>query len=157
MTSFGSRLLANLMDENHAVDALIVLIQQEQVSLINANVEAIEPITKQKAGYIAKLADLANKRHLILATANCQPDETGMQIWLDKNGAPEVKLAWQNLLSQVKAAKELNHTNSLLVNTHLARTRTALNTLRGGNQTGSVYGANGQTANSTKARAIVSS
>ena len=157
MTAFGSRLLANLIDENHAIYALIGLIQQEQASLVNANVEAIEPITKQKAGHIAKLADLANKRHLILATAHCQPDETGMQAWLDKNSAPEVQLAWGNLLSQVKVAKELNHTNSLLVNTHLARTRTALNTLRGGNQTGSVYSANGQTANSTKARAIVSS
>ncbi|MEQ1667538.1 MAG: flagellar protein FlgN [Sulfuriferula sp.] len=157
MTTFSAQLLASLTDENHAVDVLIALIQQEQAALVDANVAAIEPITQQKAELIARLADLANKRHAILATANCQPDETGMQIWLDKNSAPEVHLAWQNLLDQVKVAKELNRTNSLLVNTHLARTRTALNTLRGGNQTGNVYGANGQTANSTKARAIVSS
>jgi flagella synthesis protein FlgN len=156
MSTFGARLLANLTNEQQTIQQLIELIQQEQITLVAANIEAIEPITKQKAGLIAKLADLANKRHLILASANCQPDDTGMQIWIDKNNAQEVNDAWQALMQQVKTAKSLNQTNSLLVNTHLARTQNALNILHGSNKTGSVYGPDGQTSSSTKGRPIVS-
>lgn len=156
MSTFGTRLLANLTDEQQAITQLIELIQHEQTTLIAADIEAIEPITKQKAGLIAKLAELANKRHLILATANCQADETGMQAWIEKNNAHEVNTAWQALMQQVKSAKLLNQTNSLLVNTHLARTQNSLNVLRGSNKAGSVYGPDGQTSSTSKARPIVS-
>jgi flagellar biosynthesis/type III secretory pathway chaperone len=79
-----------------------------------------------------------------------------MQTWIEQNNAREVNEAWLVLMRQVKTAKLLNQTNSLLVNTHLARTQNALNILHGSNKSGSVYGPNGQTSSSTKARPIVS-
>jgi flagella synthesis protein FlgN len=156
MSTIGTKLLANLNLEQVAIDQLVELIKHEQETLVAANIEAIEPITKQKANLIAKLADQSNKRHLILATANYQADDTGMQAWIEQNDAREVNEAWQALMQQVKTAKLLNQTNSLLVNTHLARTQNALNILHGSSKSGSVYGPNGQTSSSTKARPIVS-
>lgn len=155
MTTFGTRLLENLSEENQAIHSLMKLIQDEQALLINANIEEIKQIVEQKAQHVAKLAELSNKRHLILAMAGHQPDETGMQTWIQQNSAQTVNDAWQALLSQVKAAKELNHTNGLLINTHLSRNQSTLNVLRGSTKTGNFYGPDGKTSSVTKSRSIV--
>ncbi|WP_124949215.1 flagella synthesis protein FlgN [Sulfuriferula thiophila] len=155
MSTFGTRLLENLHEENQTITSLVKLIQNEQALLINADIEEIKPIVDQKAQHIAKLAELSNKRHLILATAGHQPDESGMQTWIDQNAAHTVDQAWQSLLNLVRTAKELNHTNGLLINTHLSRNQNTLNVLRGSNKTGNIYGPDGQTTSATKSRGIV--
>lgn len=155
MSTFGTRLLENLNEENQAIHSLVKLIQDEQALLIDANIEEIKQIVEQKAQHVANLAELSNKRHLILAMAGHQPDETGMQTWIKQNSAHAVNDAWQALLDQVKAAKELNHTNGLLINTHLSRNQNTLNVLRGSTKTGNFYGPDGKTSSVTKSRSII--
>ena len=155
MNTVGTCLLENLHEENLTINNLVKLIQHEQTLLINADIEAIKLIVDQKAQHIAKLAELSNKRYLTLATAGHQSDETGMQSWIDQHTAPAVNESWQSLLSQANTAKELNHTNGLLINTHLSRNQNTLNVLRGSNKTGNIYGPDGQTTNATKSRGIV--
>lgn len=155
MSTYGTRLLENLSEENQTIHSLVQLIQDEQALLIDANIEGLKQIIDQKAQHVAKLAELSNKRHLILAMAGHQPDESGMQTWVQQNAAHVVNDAWQNLLTQVKAAKELNRTNGLLINTHLSRNQTTLNVLRGANKMGNFYGPDGRTSDVAKSRAIV--
>lgn len=149
------RLLENLSEENLAIQNLVALIQDEQALLINASIEEIKQVIDRKAQHVAKLAELSNKRYLTLAMAGHQPDESGMQTWINQNAANTVNDAWQSLLTQVKAAKELNHTNGLLINTHLSRNQNTLNVLRGSNKSSSFYGPDGQTTGVTKSRTIV--
>lgn len=155
MSSYGTRLLENLSEENQAIIALVKLIRNEQTLLINANIEDVEKIIDQKAQHVAKLAELSNKRHLILAMTGHQPDESGMQSWIDQNAAHTVNESWQRLLTQVTIAKELNRTNGLLINTHLKRNQSTLNVLRSSNKAGNFYGPDGQATGVTKSRSIV--
>jgi flagellar biosynthesis protein FlgN len=155
MSTYGTRLLENLNEENQTMLSLLALIQNEQTMLIHADIEAIKRVIDQKAQHVAKLAELSNMRHLTLAMAGHQPDESGMQTWIDQNSAHAVNDAWQNLLTQVRKAKELNHTNGLLINTHLSRNQSALNILRDTNKAGSFYGPDGKTSGVNKSRSIV--
>ena len=155
MSTYGTRLLENLDEENQTINSLVKLILDEQALLIHADIETIKQVVDQKAQHVAKLAELSNKRHLILATAGHQPNESGMQSWISQNAAHLVDEAWQNLLNQVKVAKELNHTNGLLINTHISRNQSTLNVLRGSNKVGNIYGPDGQTTSATKSRGIV--
>lgn len=155
MNTYGKQLLENLTTENQAINNLIGLIQQEQSLLINANIVEVEQIIVHKAQHVAKLAELSNQRHAILALAGYQPGESGMQSWIDQHTDHKVNEAWQSLLTQIRAAKAMNHTNGLLINTHLNRNQTTLNVLRGSNKTGNFYGPDGQTTGVSKSRSIV--
>ena len=155
MNTYGTQLLENLATENQAINNLVGLIQQEQSLLINANIAEVEQIIAHKAQHVAQLAELSNQRHAILALAGYQPGESGMQSWLEQHADHSVNDAWQSLLTQVRAAKELNHTNGLLINTHLNRNQGTLNVLRGSSKTGNFYGPDGQTTGVSKSRSIV--
>lgn len=156
MNTYGTQLLENLATENQAINNLVVLIQQEQSQLINANIVEVEQIIAQKAQHVAKLAELSSQRHAILALAGYESGESGMQSWIDQHSSEhKVNDAWQNLLTHVRNAKAMNHTNGLLINTHLNRNQTTLNVLRGTNKTGNFYGPDGQTTGVSKSRSIV--
>ncbi|MDA8328432.1 MAG: flagellar protein FlgN [Betaproteobacteria bacterium] len=155
MSVLHARLLEHLTEENAVMRNLLKLVEQEQLLLIQNNIKNVQQLLDEKSKYISELSALAHQRHLTLRAAGQAADESAMQAWLEQNTAPDVKAAWEKLLSQTRAAKAFNRTNGLLINTQLTRNQNTLNILSGSNNHGNFYGPNGQTTRSTLSRGSI--
>lgn len=155
MSVLHTRLLEHLAEENAVMCNLLKLVKQEQSLLIQNNIKNVQQLLGEKSKYISELSALAHQRHLTLGATGQVKDESAMQEWLELNPSPAMKEAWQNLLSQTRAAKEINRTNGLLINTQLTRNQNTLNILSGSNNHGNFYGPNGQTTRSTPSRGSI--
>lgn len=145
-----------LHDECQAASRLLEVLKQEQEYLVGADVERLAPLTEEKAGLVARMTALAQQRHASLHSVGYEAGEAGMQAWLENPAAGQAHASlWQELLATVRAAKEMNRTNGLLIGQHMANNQKALHILQGSPQTGGVYGPNGQTAMRTSSRKLV--
>ena len=143
MISPDQRLQHQLEQEIRVMDRLLGLIREEQTLLVEARIHDMGKVIEQKARHIADLAQLASQRHALLGESGCAAEEAGMQDYLARH--PDAKLlgTWQKLIERVSAARGLNNTNGLMINTQLGRYRSALAILSGHNAT--LYGPDGQT------------
>jgi flagella synthesis protein FlgN len=146
----------SLKDEHNAATLLLQLLQQEQAHLINADVEGLSVLTEEKAKIVARMSELAIRRHKTLAVAGFEEREAGMQAWLKSRAATAAAAGlWTELLALAQSAKEMNRTNGLLIGQHMTRNQSALNVLQGTPQGGNFYGPNGQATTKTPTRSLV--
>jgi flagella synthesis protein FlgN len=136
-----------LNEELAAALGLLELLRKEQQYLVGAEIGALEGITSEKAAAVARMTELAQRRHRALKAAGHAGDESGMQAWIAAGKAtPQAREAWEQLIGTTRSAKEFNRLNGMLINQHLARNQNALRALQGAPQTGNLYGPNGQTS-----------
>lgn len=154
MQNLGNSPADGLGEEFNAGKALLQLLKQEQELLISADVDALTKVTEEKTKMIARMGELAQRRHRNLAAAGFEASESGMQKWL-KNAAPAAGKSWNELLDLTRQAKEQNRVNGMLIGQHMARTQNALNVLQGTPQGGNLYGPNGQAASKSSSRKLV--
>ncbi|MDC8759332.1 flagella synthesis protein FlgN [Janthinobacterium fluminis] len=147
--------LNSLRDERALMNSLLELMQQEQRSLVAADIDMLTQLTERKTALVAQLSAGAARRHAALAAAGFAAGEEGMDAWLASAGDADAAALWRGLLDDTRAAKELNRLNGMLVNKQLAHTQGALNTLRPAAQSGNFYGPSGQTTTSTPSRRLV--
>lgn len=147
---------AQLLQETEATERLVAMLKQEQEHLINADIERLTALAEEKSKAVSQLSELATLRHRRLAEAGLPANEEGMQHWITRlaPNAPALA-AWSRLLELMSSAKELNRTNGVLINSHLARNQTALNVLQRSAQGGEFYGPNGQASVKPAGRGLV--
>ncbi len=156
MKTSGGSPAHKLGEELDAGNVLLLLLQQEQEHLINADLDGLARITEEKAKTIARMTELAQRRHLLLASTGFDASESGMQTWLESSAAAAgASKSWNDLLGIAQKAKELNRTNGLLIGQHMARNQNALNVLQGNQQGGTMYGPNGQSTSPASSRRLV--
>lgn len=157
MDSFGTSPADSLSEEHKAVRTLTQLLKLEQEHLIAADIDGITALTEAKAKAAAHMTELATSRHKALAAAGFEAKESSMKTWLESSGASATtSKSWHELVELAEEAKELNRVNGTLINKQMVRNQNVLNILQHGNvQGGNVYGPNGQTANKTVSRHIV--
>jgi flagella synthesis protein FlgN len=152
------RKLQQLLDEEVVLmRSLDKLLTEEQNVLTNNEAEKLGAITPEKNSLLTQIIELEKNRNFLLASIGYSPDAKGMQDFFSTS--PDnvaVEETWKNLLLISSDAQEKNRTNGLLINRQLSRNQGALNILQQNNQTGSMYGADGQSKNSPNAgRGIV--
>jgi flagellar biosynthesis protein FlgN len=154
--SRASNAAEQLQQEIDTTEALVAMLKQEQEHLINADIEHLTALAEEKSKVVSQLSELAMARHRRLAEAGLPANEEGMQRWM-KRLAPNAPAlaAWSRLLELMSSAKELNRTNGILINSHLARNQTALNVLQRSAQGGEFYGPNGQASVKPAGRGLV--
>lgn len=146
----------SLGEEYIAAKELLQLLRQEQELLIQADTDGLTGVTEQKGKAVARMSELALRRHRALTSAGFEASESGMEIWVkSKAGTPAIGKSWNELLTLVREAKELNRTNGLLIGQHMARNQSALNILQGTPQGGNMYGPDGQSAGKAASRKLV--
>lgn len=156
MHSSGTSPAHGLDGERQAANNLLQLLKQEQAALVDADVERLSKLTEEKARIAARMAQLAKQRHGLLATAGFAPAESGMQEWLKSPHATAADhQSWNELLTLVQTANELNRVNGTLISQHMARNQAALNILQGNAESGGMYGPNGQAATKIGSRRLV--
>ncbi len=135
---------SHLTQEVETARLLLKVLKQEQTHLLEADVEALETLTPQKSALVSRMSAFAISRHKALAKAGLPSEEASMEKWL--NNADHLQLerhAWDELVRIVQSAKELNRTNGLLINSHMARNQSALQVLQHEKPT-NTYGPDGQ-------------
>lgn len=143
-----------LVEELTAATSLLKVLEQEQACLVQGDVEGVSRLTGDKANIVARMTELARRRHRALGATGFAADESGMQNWL-KDSSTGATASWTALLDTAQKAKDLNRTNGLLIGQQMARNQAALNILQGNQQGSAIYGPNGQSAAQTSSRRLV--
>lgn len=141
-----------LQQERALMAQLLDVVRQEQRQLIGAGIDALADLSAHKTTLVGQLTALAEQRHAALAAAALPADEHGMAAWLAGDG--EAAAEWQALLTDTREAKEINRLNGLLINKHMARTRSALNALHP-QPSSQTYGRSGQASAAPTSRRLV--
>jgi len=146
----------SLHEEFTAASRLLELLSEEQTCLLKAHVEKLAALGGEKSNLVARMSELALRRHAALGAIGFAASEAGMQVWLQNPQASQAAgKTWNELLDVAAKAKELNRVNGLLIGQHLARTQQALNVLQGNQPAGTIYGRNGQTTATASTRRLV--
>jgi flagellar biosynthesis protein FlgN len=147
---------AHLAQEIEVADRLVALLKQEQEHLIKADIEGLTAVTEEKTKAVSAMSELAMARHRSLASSGLPATEEGMQQWMKNvaSTAPASR-AWSQLLERMRAAKELNRTNGILITTHLSRNQAALSVFQQSPQGSALYGPDGQASAKTTGRGLV--
>jgi flagella synthesis protein FlgN len=125
------------------------ILTQEETVLINNEAEKLGAITPEKNAVLMQILELEKNRNQLLTSIGYAPDAKGMQDFFAASveNTP-LKEMWETLLTISSVAQEKNRTNGLLISRQLSRNQSALNVLQQNTQTGSMYGADGQSKNS---------
>lgn len=148
----GARIAACVAAERDGVAAFVALLEQEQKSLQDGQIDALTGFADEKAALIVRLGQIGDLRNQLLAAAGWPADKAGLQAWAAT--APEAATAAEGLLAIAAEAKELNRLNGQLIAMHLQRTQSALAILTRSQAGSGLYGPNGQTTARTGYRFI---
>ena len=151
---------SRLGEEHEAISELLLLLKQEQLHLIGADIEQLTGLTAQKSVLVQRMALLAGARHKALAAAGfgvqlgaqaggqLGAPEAGMTAWIAAAADASAAALWRQVLDLTREAKEYNRLNGMLINKHMVHTRDALNVLRPPALGGNIYGPSGLAASS---------
>lgn len=132
--------LSNLNDECAALRAFVVLLGDEQRTLLGQHAEELLPLAEAKIQLADKVAALAEARRHHLPEGTRDTVE-----WLKRN-APQGLPVWHEARQLAAQAQRLNQTNGELIQIKLRYNQQALGALYGATQNAAgLYGADGQT------------
>lgn len=122
------------------------LLQEEQQTLIDGQIDLLMALAPRKSVLIKQLSDLSDARAQALSSAGHENSAAGMQALLDEMGAEtETRKMWATLLTLAREADHINRRNGALIETHLSHNQQALSVLRAAANPGSnLYSASGQ-------------
>jgi flagella synthesis protein FlgN len=134
-----TELLSSLNDECATLRAFVVLLENEQRTLLGQHTEELLPLAENKIKLANQISTLVELRQRFL------PEGTrDMVAWLEKN-APQGLPKWQETRQLAAHVQRLNQTNGELIQIKLRYNQQALSVLYGASQsTAGLYGADGQ-------------
>lgn len=131
-------MLAKLSGERDALGAFVVLLEQEQESLLSTDTDALLALAEQKTKESDKIQALARSRRESL------PDSLSTEKWLQAN-SPEGLALWHAIRQLAEQAQRQNHVNGELIQLKMRYNQQALVALVGATQhAAGIYGADGQ-------------
>ena len=134
-----------LVKEAAAVQQFVDLLKREQLSLSSGNTEDLPELAEQKVQLAKHLDQLAASRCASLIAQGFTTDHSGIEAWCTKHATKEVtKDSWAKILELAREAHELNRLNGELIRLRLQFNAKALEALRVGESSLSLYGPDGQ-------------
>ncbi len=131
-------MLAKLNGERDALRTFVVLLEQEQESLLSTDTDALLALAEQKTKQSDKIQALARERRESL------PDSLSTEKWLQAN-SPEGLALWHAIRQLAEQAQRQNHLNGELIQLKMRYNQQALVALVGATQhAAGIYGADGQ-------------
>jgi len=141
--------LSNLNDECAALSAFVVLLEDEQRTLLGQHSEALLQLAEAKIQLTNKITTLSEARRRFLPEGTRDTVE-----WLKKN-APQGLPKWHEARQLAAHAHRLNQTNGELIQIKLRYNQQALGVLFGAAQSAAgLYGADGQTSLPSSSRTL---
>ncbi len=139
--------VVNLQAELDAIKAFNEILQKEQRTLVNGDIEDLDYLASEKERLIEQLTNLNEQRNQFLSTHGLLTDAEGMKklFSTDENSYSEPNKIWHDLLELVAVTNRLNKTNGTIINTRLQHTQRSLTALQCVTGNISLYGSKGQT------------
>jgi flagella synthesis protein FlgN len=135
----ATEFLSSLNDECETLRAFVVLLEDEQRTLLGQHTDELIPLAEAKVQLANKITTLSSARLKLVPTGI-----QDMAEWLRKN-APQVLPKWLEARQLAAHVQRLNQTNGELIQIKLRYNQQALGVLYGAAQsTAGLYGANGQ-------------
>ena len=149
--------LKQLISQELALYArLIVLLEQENLSLVNNDIVLLESTTASKTLVVDEVSECV-KQWVECFKNNPQLNGQNLEAFLIEHGLPEDLENWRELKQIAQIAQENNRVNGSLINQLSIRTQNALNILNGADQqNASLYDTKGQKTPSRRQRTIIS-
>lgn len=140
------------------LNELVLLLSQEQISLVDMDIDVVEQVIDEKSILIQKITEATKTRHQVLGKAGFDANENGMATWIRASESKQMHTAWEAFQAQLAQAKELNRVNGQMINQHFKRNQQALNTLQGkpSNAGSAIYGPNGHATTLNHTRSMLS-
>lgn len=154
--AFPGDLSQSVDAELSAFSDFVRVLQTEQEALVQGDVDRLIELARLKSEKVLLLSQFAERRNRYLAANGHNPEQGGMDKWLQQHGGeiPHTVEAWKQLLEQAKIAQQINQVNGSLIETKLRFNQQALSLLQtAANQTG-IYGPDGQTHTSGLGRPL---
>jgi flagella synthesis protein FlgN len=137
---------ANLQAELVAIKAFNGILQKEQRTLVNGDVEDLDFLASEKERLIEQLSSLNQQRNQFLSSHGLLTDADGMKkLFSTDDSYSESNKIWHELLELVTVTSQLNETNGTIINTRLQHTQRSLTALQCAAGNISLYGPKGQT------------
>lgn len=141
----ASILLQMLIKEADVVRQFVDLLKREQSSLSSGNTDDLPAFAEQKVQLAKHLDQLAASRCTSLIAQGFTTDHAGIEAWCTQHPAGEVaKDSWAKILELAREAHELNRLNGELIRLRMQFNAKALEALRVGESSLSLYGPDGQ-------------
>ncbi|MDP2827249.1 MAG: flagellar protein FlgN [Sulfuricellaceae bacterium] len=123
-----------------------LLLQEEQQTLIDGQIDLLIALAPRKSMLIKHLSDFSDERTQVLSDAGHESSPAGMLALLDETGANAgTRQIWAALLTLAREADHTNRRNGALIETHLSHNQQALSVLRAAaNPVNNLYSASGQ-------------
>lgn len=137
--SATAEFISNLNDECAALRAFVVLLDDEQRTLLGQHTEELLSLAEAKTQLASKIAALSSARQKYVPQGTRDTAE-----WLKQN-APQALPVWLEARKLAAHVQRLNQTNGELIQIKLRYNQQALGVLFSAAQsTAGLYGANGQ-------------
>ena len=143
MLSLETTINASVKADIDSMKQLLELLHREEIALLADNLDEINQLTPVKAEIIYKLQQ--SNEHRLVDFSNFNHSES-FNVWLENQNDELLTSTWEDLMSLTSQAKEINSTNSLLLNQLALRNQRYLSFLKGDNQQEALYGPNGLNA-----------
>jgi flagellar biosynthesis/type III secretory pathway chaperone len=143
MLTLEATINASVNADINAMQQLLELLHREEIALLADNLDEINQLTPVKADIINKLQQSNENRLSDFSNFNHSESFT---VWLENQNDELLTSSWEDLMSLTSQAKEINSTNSLLLNQLALRNQRYLSFLKGDNQQEALYGPNGLNA-----------
>jgi len=144
---FSSR----LNEERAALRAFVVLLEKEQQTLLNQNVEQLQTLAEAKTLSALKLTEMGNARRHYISSTSPKLDTAA---WILKH-APSCRAIWDDIRELAAQAHQLNQTNGEVIQLKLRSNQQALTALLGAAKSAAgLYGRDGQPSLPTTGRTL---
>lgn len=133
--------------EKSTLGKFIEILKKEEDALVQGKIEEIDYLSSNKSRLIEKLIQIDGHRNEYLQNQGLALEKNSISHWLEKqcSNQPGIQTLWNELLALAKIAQRINHSNGLIISTHLQHNQRAFAALHCAAGNVSLYGPKGQT------------
>lgn len=138
--------ISDLENERNTLQAFVKILEKEEIALVEGKIEEIDYLASDKLRLIEKLIQLDDHRNEYLQSQELILEKNSINTWLTEQHSshPELQVLWNELLELARIAQLLNHSNGLIISTHLQHNQRAFAALHCAAGNVSLYGPKGQ-------------
>lgn len=144
LESFFPILYGILSKEINELNSFIDILKKEEQALVEGKIEEIDFYSSDKLRLIEVLTQLGSQRDGWLKAQDINLDEVSINNWLKGQSSEQLLCMWCNLLDLAKTARQLNHSNGLIIASRLQHHQRTLAALQSAAGNVSCYGPKGQ-------------
>lgn len=134
--------IADLETEKASLMEFVEILKKEQNALVQGKIDEIDYLASDKSRLIERLIQFDNHRNEYLKNQGLTLEKNSISTWFAKHYSNQS--LWNELLKLVRIAQLLNHSNSLIISTHLQHNQRAFTALHCAAGNVSLYGPKGQ-------------